>query len=191
MEEVKKKIGSDIAIVFGQTEASPVITQTLADDTFELKSATVGVPLPLTDVRIVKVGTHEPVARGYGVMLGYHRMPEGTAETIDGDGWLHTGDLATMDARGYVNIVGRLKEMAIRGGENLYPVEIESMLVRHEAVAEAQVIGVPDERMGEELCAVLKLRPGAALDPEALRAWCRDRMARQKVPRYVKIVDAY
>src|SRR5262249_18434307 len=153
------------------------------------KASTVGVPLPLTDVRIVKPGTLEPVgvgetgelvARGYFVMLGYHKMADRTAETIDPGGWLRTGALATMDEQGYASIVGRVKELAIRGGENLYPVEIESMLVRHEAVAEAQVLGVPDERMGEELCAVLKLRPGATLEPEALRAWCRDRMARQK-----------
>lgn len=199
VEEVKSRIGSDVSIVFGQTEASPIITQTLAGDDFERRSTTVGVPLPHTEVRIVWPGTLEPtlvgetgelLARGYGVMLGYHKMPEQTADAVV-DGWLRTGDLAIMDERGYVNIVGRLKDMVIRGGENLYPVEIESVLARHESLAEVQVIGVPDERMGEELCAVVRLRPGALLETNELRGWCSHRMSRQKVPRYVRFVDAY
>jgi fatty-acyl-CoA synthase len=200
VEEFKHRTGADVGIVFGLTEASPVITQTLPADDAERKSATVGVPLAHTEVRIVRPGLAEPVAfgqpgelvaRGYGIMLGYHNMPDRTAETIDDEGWLRSGDLATMDPRGYVNIVGRLKDMVIRGGENLYPAEIESMLVRHEAIGEAQVVGVPDERMGEELAAVVRLRPGASLEAETLRAWCRERMARHKVPRYVRFVDAF
>jgi len=199
MEEVKRRIGSDIVIVFGQTEASPIVTQTLIDDDFERKSATVGLPLPFTDVRIARPGSLDPVpvgergelvARGFGVMCGYYKMPERTAEAIV-DGWLRTGDLATMDARGYVNIVGRLKDMVIRGGENLFPVEIESVIAGHPAVAEVAVVGVPDERMGEELCAAVRLRPGAALDAETLRAWCIEQMSRQKVPRDIRFVDGY
>ncbi len=203
MEQVKEKMGADVAIVFGQTEASPIITQTLPSDSFELKSATVGVPQPHTEVKIVHTSgpkTGEPagfgeagelLARGYLVMKGYYQMPDKTAETIDADGWLRTGDLATMNEKGYVNIVGRVKEMVIRGGENLFPAEIEAFLMRHPKVAEAQVIGVPDAFMGEELCALVRLKPGERAEEEELRAYCCANISRQKVPKYIRFVAGF
>jgi fatty-acyl-CoA synthase len=200
MEEVKAKMGADSMIVFGQTEASPIITQTLPNDSFELKSATVGTPLPHTEVKIVDPRTSEPVAvgqsgelltRGYLVMKGYYKMPDKTAEAIDADGWLHTGDLATMDARGYVNIVGRLKDMVIRGGENLFPAEIEAFLMRHPSVVEAQVVGVPDAFMGEELCALVRVKPGESANEESIRLYCRSGLSRQKIPRYIQFVTEF
>jgi len=152
MEQVKERMGADVAIVFGQTEASAAITLTLQDDTFELKSATVGVPMPHGEVKIINPVTDEAVpcdergelcCRGYLVMDGYYNMSEKTAEAINSNGWLHSGDLATMDARGYVNIVGRLKDMIIRGGENIFPREVEEFLIRHPKVADVQIVGVP------------------------------------------------
>ena len=133
----------------------------------------------------------EVCTRGYLVMRGYWENPEATAEAVDPAGWMHTGDLGTMDNEGYLNIVGRIKDMVIRGGENLYPAEIEDVLFQHAAVASAQVIGVPDERMGEELMAWVVLREDTSLTEEELRQFCRDRMAHFKVPRYVKFVDEY
>ncbi|HLG76132.1 MAG TPA: AMP-binding protein, partial [Ktedonobacteraceae bacterium] len=127
----------------------------------------------------------------YLVMLGYYKMPDKTAEAIDSEGWLHTGDLATMDAHGYVNIVGRLKEMVIRGGENIFPREIEEFLVRHPKVADAYVVGVPDRFFGEELLAVVRPKEGEQLDEEELRAFCTGRISHQKIPRYFQFVDAY
>jgi len=154
MEQVKERMGADVAIVFGQTESHAAITLTLKDDSFELKSSTVGVPFPHTEVKIINPATGETVAcgergelccRGFLVMRGYYKMPEKTAETIDSEGWLHTGDLATMNTHGYINIVGRLKEMIIRGGENVFPREVEEFLIRHPKVADVQVLGVPDK----------------------------------------------
>ena len=200
MEQVKARMGADVAIVFGQTEASPIITQTLPSDSFELKSATVGIPQPHTEVKIVNTQTGEPasfgeagelLARGYLVMKGYYKRPDKTAETIDADGWLHTGDLATMNEKGHVNIVGRVKEMAIRGGENLFPAEIEAFLMRHPKVAEAQVVGVPDAFMGEELCALVRLKPDERADEEDLREYCRANISRQKVPKYIRFVTGF
>jgi len=200
MEQVKARMGADVAIVFGQTEASPIITQTLPSDSFELKSATVGIPQPHTEVKIVNTQTGEPagfgeagelLARGYLVMKGYYKMPDKTAETIDADGWLHTGDLATMNEKGHVNIVGRVKEMAIRGGENLFPAEIEAFLMRHPKVAEAQVVGVPDAFMGEELCALVRLKLDERADEEELREYCRANISRQKVPKYIRFVTGF
>jgi fatty-acyl-CoA synthase len=200
MEMVKEKMGADVTIVYGQTESSPVITQTLPQDSFELKAATVGQPLPYTDVKIVDPASGQVVpcntrgelcCRGYLVMQGYYRMPEKTAETIDAEGWLHTGDLATMDERGYVRIVGRLKEMIIRGGENIYPAEIEEFLLHHPAVADAQVIGVPDRFFGEEIAAVIRLREGMEVSAEELRAFCRGQISHQKIPRYVLFSDTF
>jgi fatty-acyl-CoA synthase len=200
MEQVKERMGADVAIVFGQTESSAAITLTLPDDTFELKSATVGVPLPHVETKIINPATGEVVpcgergelcCRGYLVMLGYYKMPDKTAEAIDSEGWLHTGDLATMDAHGYVNIVGRLKEMVIRGGENIFPREIEEFLVRHPKVADAYVVGVPDRFFGEELLAVVRAKEGEQLDEEELRVFCTGRISHQKVPRYFQFVDAY
>ena len=200
MEQVKQHWDADVGIVFGQTEASPVITQTLNDDSFELKSATVGTPLPHTDVKIINPQTGEAVpcgergelcCRGYLVMAGYYNMPEKTADAIDQDGWLHTGDLATMSSDGYVNIVGRLKDMVIRGGENLFPTEIEEFLMRHPKIADAQVLGVPDQFFGEELLAVVMPKAGEEITEEELRAFCVGQISHQKIPRYFKFVTAY
>jgi acyl-CoA synthetase (AMP-forming)/AMP-acid ligase II len=200
MEQVKAQWNADVGIVFGQTEASPVITQTLNDDSFELKSATVGTPLPHTDVKVINPGTGEVVpcgergelcCRGYLVMAGYYHMPEKTADAIDSDGWLHTGDLATMSEDGHVNIVGRLKDMVIRGGENLFPTEIEEFLMRHPKIADAQVLGVPDQFFGEELLAVIMPKAGETLTEEELRAFCTGQISHQKIPRYFQFVTAY
>ena len=197
MEQVKAKMGADCHIVFGMTELSGAGTTTVDDDSFELKSATVGRPYPHFDAKIVDPATHEPVGlgepgelwiRGYAVMKGYYNMPEKTAETIDSEGWLHTGDLATMNGQGYFNIVGRAKEMIIRGGENVYPAEIEAFLMRHPKVAEAQVVGVPDAYMGEEGVALIKLKAGESADADELREYCRANISRYKVPKYFKFV---
>ncbi|HEX6777745.1 MAG TPA: AMP-binding protein, partial [Ktedonobacterales bacterium] len=200
MEQVKANWGADIGIVFGQTEASPTITQTLNDDSFELKSATVGKPLPHTDVKIINPLTGEAVpcgergelcCRGYLVMAGYFHMPEKTADAIDGDGWLHTGDLATMSKDGYVNIVGRLKDMVIRGGENLFPTEIEEFLIRHPKVADVAVLGVPDAFFGEELLAVVMPKADQSVTEEELREFCQGQISHQKIPRYFQFVTTY
>ena len=200
MEQVTERMGADVSIVFGQTEASPIITQTLPSDPFERKAATVGVPLPHTEVKIIHPATGELVpcgergelcCRGYLVMLGYYKMAEKTAETIDPDGWLHTGDLATMDAQGYVNIVGRLKDMVIRGGENLFPAEIEAFLIRHPKVTDVQVLGVPDAFFGEELLAVVIPEAGEQLIEQELRDYCKGRISHQKIPRYFQFVESY
>ena len=164
MEQVKERIGAEIAIVFGQTEGSCCLTSTLPEDPFELKATTVGKPLPYLDVKIVEPGTRSVVPvghrgelcyRGWAAMQGYYHMPERTAETMDADGWVHSGDLATMNADGYLNIVGRLTDMVIRGGENLFPREIEEVLIRCPGVADVQVVGVPDAYFGEQLLAVV------------------------------------
>jgi len=200
MEQVKERMGADVAIVFGQTEASAAITLTRQDDTFALKSATVGVPLPHVEVKIIKPATGELVpcgergelcCRGYLVMQGYYKMPEKTAQTIDSDGWLHTGDLATMDARAYVNIVGRLKEMVIRGGENIFPREVEEFLIRHPKVADVQILGVPDKFFGEEMLAVVRLKEGEQLTEQELRDYCKGQISHQKIPRHFQFVDSY
>ena len=200
MEQVKEQMGADCIIVFGQTESSGTLTQTIRTDSFELKAATVGIPHPHTDIKIISPATGEPVgfgesgellARGFLVMKGYYNMPERTAETIDADGWLHTGDLATMNAEGYVNIVGRVKDMIIRGGENIYPAEVEAFLMRHPKIAEAQVVGVPDEYMGEEAAAVLRLKPGERASADEIREHCRANISRHKVPKYIRFVAAF
>jgi fatty-acyl-CoA synthase len=200
MEQVKEKIGADCIIVFGQTESSGTITETVLTDSFELKSATVGIPHPHMDIKIINPATGEPadfgesgelLARGFLVMKGYYNMPGMTAEAIDADGWLRTGDLATMNAEGYVNIVGRVKDMIIRGGENIYPAEIEAFLMRHPKVAEAQVVGVPDSFMGEEAAALLRLKPGESADEAEVREYCRARISKHKVPKYIKFVSGY
>src|SRR6266568_8809281 len=200
MEQVKERMGADVAIVFGQTEASAAITLTLQDDTFELKSATVGVPMPHGEVKIIDPATGKAVlygergelcCRGYLVMNGYYNMPDKSAEAIDSDGWLHSGDLATMDAHGYVNIVGRLKDMIIRGGENIYPRQIEEFLIRHPKVADVQILGVPDKFFGEELLAVVRPQEGEQLSEEELREFCKGQISHQKIPRYFQFVEAY
>ncbi len=200
MEQVKERIGADVVIAFGQTENTGAITLTLRDDPFELKAATVGIALPHVEVKIIDPATGDVVpvgergelcARGWLVMQGYYNMPERSAEAVDAERWLHTGDLATMDARGYINIVGRLKEMVIRGGENIFPREIEEFLIRHPKVNDVAVLGVPDAFFGEELLAVVMPKPGETVTEEELRAFCDGQISKQKVPRYFKFVDAY
>ena len=201
MREVIDRMGaSRITIAYGQTEASPVVTQTLADDTIERRVSTVGKALPGVEVRLVDPETGAEVTTGEQgelqtrstmVMKGYFNMPEATAEAIDSEGWLHTGDLATVDEDGYYKITGRLKDMIIRGGENIYPREIEEFLYTHPQIADVQVIGVPDERFGEEVMAWVMLRPEATATTDEIRDFCRGRIAHYKVPRYVKIADEF
>jgi fatty-acyl-CoA synthase len=190
----------DVTIAYGMTETSPVSTQTGADDPLERRVGTVGRVHPHVEVKVVEPGTGralprgepgELCTRGYSVMLGYWNDPERTSEAIDAGRWMHTGDLATMDDEGYLNIVGRIKDMIIRGGENLYPREVEEFLYAHPAIADVQVIGVPDDRYGEELMAWIIVREGETLDEDAVRAYCEGKIARHKVPRYVKLVDAF
>ncbi|HVT35670.1 MAG TPA: AMP-binding protein [Nevskiaceae bacterium] len=200
VREIEAKLGLKFSIIFGQTESSPVVTMTRLDDTPEDKAATIGQPLPQTEVKIVDpasgeilpVGqTGELCTRGYLVMHGYNDNPQATAAAIDADGWLHTGDLASMDARGYFRIRGRLKEMVIRGGENLFPVEIENVLHEHAEVGDVAVVGVPDERMGEELAAFVRRAAGSAVTEETLRTHVRTQLAAQKTPRYWIFVDEF
>ena len=190
----------EVTICYGMTETSPVSTQTLPDDSLHHRTATVGRAHPHVEIRIADAttGTSLPrgaigefCTRGYSVMTGYWNEPEQTAAAIDGDGWMHTGDLAVMADDGYVNIVGRIKDMVIRGGENIYPREIEEFLYTHPAVADVQVIGVPDPKYGEELMAWVKLRPGTTADEQELREFCRGQIAHFKIPRYVRFVDEF
>ena len=199
MEDVRAKMGADCTIVFGLTESTGTVTETIQTDSFELKSSTVGIPHPHMDIKIADPLTAEPVGfgesgelmtRGFLVMKGYYNMPDRTAEAIDAEGWLHTGDLATMNACGYVNIVGRVKDMIIRGGENIYPAEIEAFLMRHPDIAEAQVVGLPDGFMGEEVAAVIRLKPGSMANDEEVRGYCRDGISRHKVPKYIRFVTS-
>jgi fatty-acyl-CoA synthase len=192
---------TEVSICYGMTETSPVSTQTRKDDPLERRVGSIGRVGPHVEVKVVDPATGltlprgetgELCTRGYSVMRGYWDEPEKTAEAKDEAGWMHTGDLAVMDAEGYLNIVGRSKDMVIRGGENVYPREVEEFLHTHPDVADAQVVGVPDERYGEELCAWLQLRPGAApIDAAALREFCAGRLAHFKVPRYVLVVDEF
>jgi acyl-CoA synthetase (AMP-forming)/AMP-acid ligase II len=200
VHRVEAAFDAPLSIVFAQTEASPVITQTAAEDTPDDRATTLGQPLPQTDVKIVDVMSGATVApgvigelctRGYHVMTGYFDNPDATAAAIDAEGWLHTGDLASMDPRGYCGIGGRLKDMIIRGGENIYPREIEQVLFEHEDVADVAVVGVPDETWGEQVAAFIRPAVGRAPDPEALFAYCRERLAPHKTPRHWKIVDAF
>jgi fatty-acyl-CoA synthase len=203
--EVMKKVVermhmSEVAICYGMTETSPVSTQTRVDDPLERRVGTVGRVGPHVEVKVIdpesglvveRSVAGELCTRGYSVMLGYWDDAERTAEAVDRAGWMHTGDLATMDDEGYLNIVGRSKDMVIRGGENVYPREIEEFLYTHEDVADVQVIGVPDARYGEELCAWVIVRAGASLDEDAVREYCRGRLAHFKVPRYVIFADEF
>jgi fatty-acyl-CoA synthase len=191
---------SEVTICYGMTETSPVSTQTGADDTMEQRVGTVGRTHPHLETKIVSPETGaivergtpgELCTRGYSVMLGYWNDAERTAEAIDRARWMHTGDLAVMDADGYTNIVGRIKDMVIRGGENVYPREIEEFLMGHPDVADVQVIGVPDPRYGEELMAWIIPRGGAELDREAVAEYCRGKIAHYKVPRYVQCVNEF
>jgi fatty-acyl-CoA synthase len=182
------------------TETSPVSTQTLRGCPLDKQVGTVGQVHPHIEVKIVdpaagvtlqrgEVG--ELCTRGYSVMLGYWRDPAATGEAIDEARWMHTGDLAVMDDQGYVNIVGRIKDMIIRGGENVYPREVEEFLYTHSAIADVQVIGIPDDRYGEEVCAWVVVKKGMSLDEEELREFCRGKIARYKIPRYVRFVDEF
>jgi fatty-acyl-CoA synthase len=201
MKQVIDRMGiRQVTIAYGQTEASPVITQTLCDDPLELRTETVGKPLPCWEVKLVDPATGETLGdeqqgelcgRGPGVMLGYYKDPTATAKAIDADGWLHTGDLAVRRADGYYHITGRIKDMVIRGGENIYPREVEEFLFRHPAVEQASVVGVPDPKYVEELCAWIKLQPGATATEDEIRAYVKAGMAHYKVPRYVRFVDAF
>ncbi|MDQ3392322.1 MAG: AMP-binding protein, partial [Actinomycetota bacterium] len=190
----------DVTICYGMTETSPVSTQTLPDDSLHHRTATVGRAHPHVEIRVAAPETGETLARGetgefctrgYSVMSGYWDDDERTAEAIDSDGWMHTGDLAVMADDGYVNIVGRIKDMVIRGGENVYPREIEEFLYSHPDIEDVQVIGVPDERYGEELMAWVKLRLGADVTDHDLRDFCQGKIAHFKVPRYFKFVDEF
>jgi fatty-acyl-CoA synthase len=190
----------ELTICYGMTETSPVSTQTGADDELERRVSTVGRATPHVEIRVADPDTGRTLGRGesgefqtrgYSVMLGYWDDPERTAEAIDAARWMHTGDLAVMDEAGYVNIVGRIKDMIIRGGENVYPREIEEYLFTHPDVLDVQVIGVPDERYGEEVMAYVKPRAGAGVDEEELREFCRGRIAHYKVPRYIRAIDEF
>src|SRR3989441_6042565 len=200
MEQVKDKIGANCTIVYGLTESTGTVTETIQSDSFELKASTVGIPHPHMEIKIADPITCEPVgfgesgelmARGFLVMKGYYNMPDKTAETIDADGWLQTGDLATMNDQGYVNIVGRVKDMIIRGGENIYPAEIEEFLMRHPQIAEAQVVGVPDSFMGEEVAALLRLRANEIAHETEIIEYCRDGISRHKVPKHIRFVTSF
>jgi fatty-acyl-CoA synthase len=191
---------SEVGICYGMTETSPVSIQTASDDPLDKRVGSVGRVHPHVEVKVVEpeggatVPRGEPgelCTRGYSVMAGYWDDSQRTAEAIDADGWMHTGDLATMDDEGYVNIVGRSKDMVIRGGENVYPREVEEFLYTHPSIADVQVIGVPDARYGEELMAWIIPREGVALDADAVRAFCQGKIAHYKIPRYVKTVDAF
>ncbi|SEK84986.1 fatty-acyl-CoA synthase [Nonomuraea pusilla] len=205
VEVMKRVVGEmnmrEVAICYGMTETSPVSTMTRTDDDLARRTETVGRVMPHVEVKIVHPETRltvprgepgELCTRGYSVMLGYWNEPDRTAEAIDEARWMRTGDLAVMDDDGYVNVVGRIKDMVIRGGENVYPREIEEFLYRHEDIADVQVIGVPDEKYGEELMAWIVMRPGAEpLTAERVREFCAGRLAHYKIPRYVHVVDAF
>ncbi|ALC90621.1 AMP-binding protein [Bacillus sp. FJAT-18017] len=201
MKAVIEKMGaSEITICYGQTEASPVITQTRTDDPIELRVATVGKALPNVEVKIIDPVTNEEVpngqqgelcTRGYHVMKGYYKNPEATREAIDKDGWLHTGDLAVMDENGYCRITGRLKDMIIRGGENIYPREVEEFLYQHPAVLDVQIVGIPDEKFGEEVVAWIQLKEGQTATADEIRNFCLGKIARFKIPRYIEFCDSF
>jgi fatty-acyl-CoA synthase len=189
----------EVTICYGMTETSPVSTQTSVDDPLDKRTSTVGRVHPHLEVKIVdETGRIVPrgvpgelCTRGYSVMLGYWQDPDNTARAIDAARFMHTGDIATMDDEGYVNIAGRIKDMVIRGGENVYPREIEEFLYTHPAVKDVSVIGVPDVKFGEELCAWVVVHPGAEVDVEAIREFCRGKIAHYKIPRYVRFVDEF
>jgi fatty-acyl-CoA synthase len=204
--EVMKRVQTDmhmseVGIAYGMTETSPVSAQTRVDDSLEQRTETVGRVLPHVEVKIVDPATGQVVpigvpgelcTRGYSVMLGYWDEPDKTAEAIDPARWMHTGDLAVMREDGYVNIVGRIKDLVIRGGENIYPREIEEFLYGHPDIADVAVIGVPDTKYGEELMAWIRLRPGAdPIGAGELRQFCQGRIAHHKIPRYVRLVDEF
>jgi fatty-acyl-CoA synthase len=203
--EVMKRVQSrmhmpEVTICYGMTETAPVSTQSSTDDPLDKRVSTVGRIHPHVEIKIIDPSSSEVVprgapgelcTRGYSVMLGYWNNPEATQEAIDAARWMHTGDLATMDEAGYVNIVGCIKDMIIRGGENIYPREIEEFLYQHPDVSDVQVIGVPSARYGEEVMAWVKLREGARVSEDDLVAYCKDRIATYKIPRYWKFVESF
>ncbi|MFM8774122.1 MAG: AMP-binding protein, partial [Actinomycetota bacterium] len=202
MKQVIERLGMhEVSICYGMTETSPVSTQTARDDSIDRRVSTVGRVHPHVEIKVVDPASGETLprgmpgelcTRGYSVMRGYWDQPDKTAEAIDADGWMHTGDIAVMDDEGYVNITGRIKDMVIRGGENIYPREIEEFLYSHPDVLDAQVIGVPDVTYGEELVAWVRLRPDAqTLTAESLRAFCDGKLAHYKIPRHVKVVEDF
>lgn len=201
MRKVIDQMGArEMTIAYGQTETSPVTTQTRTDDPMELRVETVGRPLPGVEVKVADPVTGKALpdnqqgefcSRGHVVMLGYYGNPKATASTIDSEGWLHSGDLTVRLSNGYYKITGRIKDMVIRGGENIYPREIEEFLFTHPAIEQSSVVGVPDPKYGEELCAWIKLKPGAQLSEDDVKTFCRTRLAHFKVPRYVRFVDSF
>lgn len=201
MKQVIHDMGAEeITICYGQTESSPVITQTQTDDPIEKRVSTVGKPHPYVEVKIIDplTGGEVPIGvpgelctRGYHVMKGYYNNEEATREAIDEDGWLHTGDIAIMDEDGYIDITGRIKDVIIRGGENIYPREVEEFLYTHPAISDVQIVGVPDPKYGEELMAWIIPKKGMALDEESVRSFCRGNISYHKIPKYVKFTDAY
>ena len=200
MRRIQETVGAEPMIIMGMTECSPIITQTDPSDPFETRLSTAGIPLPHTELRIIDPETGATVGwgekgelciRGYLLTQGYFDMPEKTAETIDAEGWLHSGDLAVLEESGHLSIVGRLKDMIIRGGENVFPVEIEDYLLEHPAIAQAQVVGVPDADLGEEIFAFVMPVRDSALAPEEVQGYCREGLARHKMPKYVHALDAF
>ncbi len=200
VQRLEEQIGAPFTIVFGQTECSPVASMTRPDDTREDKANTLGGPMPNVEVKLIdpESGMTVPVntlgeycTRGYHVMHAYFEMPEATAKTVDEDGWLHTGDLCSMDERGYCRIEGRLKDMIIRGGENIYPREIEELLFKHPSVGDVAVVGLPSQRMGEEVGAFLRAAPGQVIDKDLLFSYLREHLSPQKTPRYWFGVEEY
>lgn len=202
--EVMKRVQAEmnmneVTIAYGMTETSPVSLQSATDDPLERRVSTVGRVQPHVEIKVVDTDgrvvprgvTGELCTRGYSVMLGYWNDEEKTREAVDAAGWMHTGDLAVMDEQGYVNIVGRLKDMVIRGGENIYPREIEEFLYSHPHIQDVQVIGVPDEKYGEELCAWVKVREGQVITADEVRAFCKGQIAHYKVPRHIRFVDEF
>ena len=201
MKAVNEKMGAtEITIAYGQTESSPVITQTSTNEPHEQRVETVGKALPEVEVKIVKPGTMEEVprgvqgelcTRGYHVMDGYYKNPDATREAIDAEGWLHTGDLAVMDANGYCRVTGRLKDMIIRGGENIYPREIEEFLYRHPKVLDVQVVGIPDSVYGEEVMAWIILKDGESAIVDEIKEYCKGKISKHKIPRYIEFTESY
>jgi fatty-acyl-CoA synthase len=189
----------DVGIAYGMTETSPVSMQTAIEDPVERRISTVGQAQPHVEVKIVDLDgntvlrgvTGELCTRGYSVMRGYWDDEERTRDAIDADGFMHTGDLAVMDEEGYGAIVGRIKDMVIRGGENVYPREVEEYLYTHPKIEDVQVVGIPDQRYGEEICAWIRIKSGEQLSHEEVTAYCRDQIAHYKIPRYVRFVDEF
>lgn len=201
MRDVMNKMGAyEITICYGLTESSPVITQTKVDDPIELKVSTVGQMHPNVEAKIIdpetkkEVGPNEPgelITRGYHVMKGYYKNEEATNETIDKDGWLYTGDIATVDENGYFTITGRSKDVVIRGGENIYPREVEEFLYKHPAVLDVQVVGVPDEKYGEEVMACIILKENKQATEEEIKEFCEGQISRHKIPKHIMFIDEY